>query len=69
MALVLLLNGPNLNLLDSREPEIYGHNTLAQIEQELTEQASAAGHRLKHRKARDRLKARDSHFLAVRSAA
>ncbi len=46
MALLLLLNGPNLNLLGSREPQIYGHTTLAQIEQELTEQASAAGHQL-----------------------
>ncbi len=43
MAKILLLHGPNLNLLGSREPEVYGKTTLADINQQLTEQASAAG--------------------------
>jgi len=48
MAHILLLNGPNLNLLGSREPAHYGHDTLAAIEQRLTALAEASGHRLSH---------------------
>jgi len=44
---LLLLNGPNLNLLGSREPEVYGSTTLAEIEQAAAMQAEAAGAKLK----------------------
>jgi 3-dehydroquinate dehydratase-2 len=43
---VLLLNGPNLNLLGSREPALYGGDTLATIEQRLASQAKDEGHEL-----------------------
>ncbi|NVD98964.1 type II 3-dehydroquinate dehydratase [Massilia sp. BJB1822] len=40
---LLLLNGPNLNLLGTREPEVYGASTLAEVEQAAQAQAAAAG--------------------------
>jgi 3-dehydroquinate dehydratase-2 len=45
MADILVINGPNLNLLGTREPDIYGHATLDDINARLTKQADAAGHR------------------------
>ena len=44
MAEILVLNGPNLNLLGAREPEHYGRETLDSINAQLKTQASAAGH-------------------------
>jgi len=44
MASILVINGPNLNLLGSREPEIYGYLTLEDINARLTTQCEAAGH-------------------------
>ena len=46
MAKLLVLHGPNLNLLGTREPEHYGHTTLADIDRQLTAQAATAGHTL-----------------------
>lgn len=46
MAKILLLNGPNLNLLGRREPTHYGTATLADVEQRLGDQAHAAGSEL-----------------------
>jgi 3-dehydroquinate dehydratase-2 len=46
MSRILLLNGPNLNLLGLREPAIYGASTLQSIESRLAERARALGHDL-----------------------
>jgi 3-dehydroquinate dehydratase-2 len=46
MAKLLVLHGPNLNLLGEREPGIYGRTTLAEIDDALRKQAHTAGHDL-----------------------
>jgi len=46
MASILVLNGPNLNLLGAREPGHYGRDTLESIGARLQRQATAAGHRI-----------------------
>ncbi len=46
MATILVLHGPNLNLLGSREPGIYGATSLEDINRQLTETARQAGHHL-----------------------
>jgi 3-dehydroquinate dehydratase-2 len=43
---VLVLNGPNLNLLGTREPKLYGKDTLAMINRRLEAKAAAAGVRI-----------------------
>ncbi len=46
MAKFLLLNGPNLNLLGTREPELYGDISLEEIEKDLIQNTSQRGHAL-----------------------
>lgn len=48
MATILLLSGPNLNLLGSREPEVYGTDSLDDCVAEARAAAEAAGHVLEH---------------------
>lgn len=46
MANILVLNGPNLNLLGSREPDLYGSDRLEDVNQRLTQIANQGGHQL-----------------------
>ncbi|MDO4435701.1 MAG: type II 3-dehydroquinate dehydratase [Cardiobacteriaceae bacterium] len=46
MALILVINGPNLNLLGQREPQHYGNDTLEQLEKRLVQLAQELGHQL-----------------------
>ncbi len=48
MATILLLNGPNLNLLGEREPEVYGFATLDDLVAVAREEAAAHGHDVEH---------------------
>ncbi|MBY0545468.1 MAG: type II 3-dehydroquinate dehydratase [Gammaproteobacteria bacterium] len=47
MANLLILHGPNLNLLGAREPHLYGHSTLDNLNQKLIHQAQELGHVLR----------------------
>ena len=60
MATLLVLHGPNLNLLGTREPGIYGAITLEQINTDLQQRARAAGHEL------DFLQSNAEHLLIER---
>ncbi|WP_240096006.1 type II 3-dehydroquinate dehydratase [Thermomonas flagellata] len=60
MARLLVLHGPNLNLLGTREPEVYGRTTLAEIDADLAARAAAAGHVL------ESLQANAEHVLVER---
>ena len=48
MANFLVLHGPNLNLLGTREPGVYGSTTLDDINHDLQQRASTAGHQLRY---------------------
>ena len=48
MSTILVLHGPNLNMLGTREPEVYGYETLADIDDRLRSLAAEQGHHLLH---------------------
>lgn len=53
MTSILVLNGPNLNLLGQRQPDVYGRTTLADIEQMCADKAKALGVDLEFRQSND----------------
>lgn len=53
MQTVIILNGPNLNMLGKREPEIYGHESLSDIEQLCLQQAKKLGLHIDFRQSND----------------
>ncbi|WP_394148373.1 type II 3-dehydroquinate dehydratase [Shewanella atlantica] len=74
-AKILLVNGPNLNLLGRREPGHYGHHTLAQIVKELQDEATKAGVTLEHIQSNaehvliDTIHGSDADFIIINPAA
>ncbi len=48
MSTILVLHGPNMNMLGTREPEVYGRETLNDINDRLLRQAAEQGHHLLH---------------------
>ena len=48
MSTILVLHGPNLNMLGTREPEVYGHETLNDINDRLRQKAADLNHHLLH---------------------
>lgn len=74
-AKILLVNGPNLNLLGRREPGHYGHHTLDQIVKELQDEATNAGVTLEHIQSNaeheliDTIHATDADFIIINPAA
>ncbi|MGL4448897.1 type II 3-dehydroquinate dehydratase [Shewanella sp.] len=72
---ILLLNGPNLNLLGRREPNLYGQQTLADIVATLNTQAVAAGVQLEHLQTNaesaliDAIHASDAQLIIINPAA
>ncbi|WP_137225037.1 type II 3-dehydroquinate dehydratase [Shewanella sp. MEBiC00475] len=75
IAKILIINGPNLNLLGRREPGHYGHQTLATIVSDLTETASKVGVTLEHIQSNaehqliDAIHATDAQFIIINPAA
>ncbi len=75
---VALLNGPNLNLLGTREPEVYGANTLKSIEAKMMAKANATGLKLESRQTNfegelvsliQQMKSAGTSFLIINAAA
>ncbi len=72
---ILLINGPNLNLLGRREPDIYGAQTLQQIVDELSQSAQQMGVELSHSQSNaehlliDAIHATDADFIIINPAA
>ena len=78
MTTILVLHGPNLNLLGRREPEHYGETTLDQIDQHIAELARAGGYRVITRQSNaehelldsiQRAQAEDVQFILINPAA